>query len=53
MTVIQVETLIIFIDNYVTHFIDEVTFGSSYTQEHRMSTSTFDTLSEKKFGVAV
>ena len=41
-----------FIETYGTHYLDEVTFGSSYTQEHRMNTSTFDTLSKKSIGVA-
>ena len=42
-----------FVETYGTHFLDEVTFGSSYTQEHRTETSTFGTLSNEKFGVAV
>ena len=42
-----------FIETYGTHYLDEVTFGSSYTQEHRMNTSTFDTLSKESIGVAV
>ena len=42
-----------FIETYGTHFLDEVTFGSSYTHEHRMTTSTYKTLSSSKFGVAV
>ena len=42
-----------FVETYGTHFLDEVTFGSSYTQEHRTETSTFETLSNEKFGVAM
>ena len=42
-----------FIETYGTHYLDEVTFGSSYTQEHRMESGSFDTLSNEKIGVAV
>ena len=42
-----------FIETYGTHYLDEVTFGSSYTQEHRMKSSTFETLSKESIGVAV
>ena len=42
-----------FIDTYGTHFVDEVTFGSSYTQEHKMSSKTFSEKSTEKFSVEV
>ena len=42
-----------FIETYGTHFLDEVTFGSSYTHEHRMSTSKYESLSKSSFGVSV
>ena len=42
-----------FIDAYGTHFVDEVTFGSSYTQEHKMSSETFSEKNDEKFSVEV
>ena len=42
-----------FIDTYGTHFVDEVTFGSSYTQKHKMSSTTFSERSNEKFSVEV
>ena len=41
-----------FISIYGTHFVDEMTFGSTYTKQHRVKQATFKTLSNSKFGVA-
>ena len=40
-----------FIETYGTHFLESVTFGSSYTQEHRMKSTDYKTMSSQKFGV--
>ena len=40
-----------FIETYGTHYLESVTFGSSYTQEHRMKSTDYKTMSSQKFGV--
>ena len=42
-----------FLDSYGTHFISEVTFGSSYTHEHKMSSTTFSEKNSEQFSVEV
>ena len=42
-----------FLDIYGTHFVSDVTFGSSYTQEHKMSSKTFSEKNDEKFSVEV
>ena len=37
-----------FIETYGTHYLDEVTFGSSYTQEHRMKSRHFRNVKQRK-----
>ena len=42
-----------FLDIYGTHFVSEITFGSSYTQEHKMSSEKFAEKNDEKFSVEV
>ena len=42
-----------FIETYGTHFVDEMTFGSTYTQQHKIKQANFKTLSSGKFSVDV
>lgn len=47
------ETYFQFIDTYGTHFPTEVTFGASFTYEHKMSAKEFQNQTEKGVNVAV
>ncbi|KAK3580231.1 hypothetical protein CHS0354_012759 [Potamilus streckersoni] len=47
------DTYMAFFDHYGTHFVDEATFGASFTYEHKMSSSSYSKMQEKGTNVAV
>ncbi|KAK7500479.1 hypothetical protein BaRGS_00008386 [Batillaria attramentaria] len=42
-----------FFDKFGTHFVNEVKFGASFTYEHKMSRSNYETMSSSGFDVSV
>ena len=47
------EEVIDFINYYGTHYLKEVTFGAKYIYQHKMSSSSYKTLSSSEFSVSV